>query len=208
MQHSVGGLIAYYDLQSWWENRWTPAQRELIETKWDTPPWIGAYAFNPLCKGSPPSQPYRPEPDNAGRLLSDLGSMMREPGEFLFAERLFKDSDAMLPAEDWLNRHYLYQRAGNIFYRRRNDTKSGLRLAVAYYEKQVSISANARRVMLDAGGGLPSHPGYKQLAIMHADAGEYGRAIQLCRQAMEQGWDGDWARRIDRYEKSARRRNS
>ena len=109
----VGGLIAYYELDQWWLHRWTPAQRNFIETKWDTPPYIGAYTFSPLCTGRRPSKPYRSMgPDHAGRLLIDLGALMKEPGEFMYAKRLFEDADQMLPADDWYNRHFLFHSAG------------------------------------------------------------------------------------------------
>jgi hypothetical protein len=53
----------------------------------------------------------------------------------------------------------------------------------------------------DVLGFLPSHHGYKQLAIMLEKRGDYQDARALCEQADAQGWKGDWDARIARLEK-------
>lgn len=53
----------------------------------------------------------------------------------------------------------------------------------------------------DGLGFLPSHHGYKQLAIILEKRGAYQDARSLCEQADAQGWKGDWAARIARLEK-------
>ena len=45
---------------------------------------------------------------------------------------------------------------------------------------------------------LPSHHGYKQLAIILEKRGDYVAAGALSEQAREQGWKGDWDARIAR----------
>lgn len=45
---------------------------------------------------------------------------------------------------------------------------------------------------------LPQHPGYRQLAIILEKQGDFAGAIRLSRQAKEQGWNGDWDKRITR----------
>lgn len=48
---------------------------------------------------------------------------------------------------------------------------------------------------------LPSHHGYKQLAIILEKRGDYVAAGALSEQAKEQGWKGDWDARIARLNK-------
>ncbi len=48
---------------------------------------------------------------------------------------------------------------------------------------------------------LPSHHGYKQLAIILEKRGDYVAAGALSEEAREQGWKGDWDTRIARLNK-------
>lgn len=49
-------------------------------------------------------------------------------------------------------------------------------------------------------GFLPSHHGYKQLAIILEKRGEVAEALGICLQAQSQGWKGDWDARIARLQ--------
>ncbi|MFO7681945.1 MAG: hypothetical protein R6X34_18025 [Chloroflexota bacterium] len=48
---------------------------------------------------------------------------------------------------------------------------------------------------------LPSHEGYKQMSIILEKQGNFSEVIRLAQQAKQQGWKGDWDKRIDRCEK-------
>jgi tetratricopeptide (TPR) repeat protein len=48
---------------------------------------------------------------------------------------------------------------------------------------------------------LPSHYGFKQLAIILQKRGDFNQALSLCEQAKAQGWKGDWDKRIARLKK-------
>lgn len=45
---------------------------------------------------------------------------------------------------------------------------------------------------------LPSHHGFKQLAIILQKRGDLDDALAVCREAKAQGWNGDWDKRIAR----------
>ncbi len=45
------------------------------------------------------------------------------------------------------------------------------------------------------------HEAYKRLSILYNKQGEYGKVIQLCSDALKEGWMGDWEERIDRNSK-------
>ncbi|AOL23976.1 hypothetical protein Ga0102493_112978 [Erythrobacter litoralis] len=53
----------------------------------------------------------------------------------------------------------------------------------------------------DVLGFLPSHHGYRQLAIILEKRGDYRDALALSEQAKGQGWKGDWDSRITRLTK-------
>jgi len=198
---SPGGLIAYYGLESWWMTRWTGEERTYLARKWDTASTLGAPP-SPLCTGRPPEGLGRVGADHPGRMISDLGAMLLQADEFHLARKLFEDAERTLPADDWHNRHFLYNSAGHICYRRREDTPDGLALAIHYFSEQVAISEKARQPMIELFLTLPGHRGFEQLAIIHAANGEYAEAIALCGRAREGGWMGDWDKRIERYRKA------
>lgn len=56
--------------------------------------------------------------------------------------------------------------------------------------------------------GLPSHLGYRQLAIILEKRGEFEEAIAVSRQARSQGWSGDWEKRIARCEARMAKRDA
>jgi hypothetical protein len=206
MSQRAGGLIAYYELGSWWAERWTPEERGYIAWRWDSAPTVGAAPWA-LCSGASPRGITRVGPDHPGRLIGELGAMMIKADEFHIARRLFEDADRALPPDDWYNRHFLYSSAGHVCYRRRDDSDDGLALAVYYYSQQVAIEEKALGPVSEALGAVPSHRGFEQLTIIHAASAEYDQAIALAEQAREHGWIGDWDKRIARCSK-ARSRSS
>jgi len=48
---------------------------------------------------------------------------------------------------------------------------------------------------------LPEHVGYKQLCIIMEKQKNYDEVIRLSKIAKEQGWSGDWDRRIEKCKK-------
>jgi hypothetical protein len=48
---------------------------------------------------------------------------------------------------------------------------------------------------------LPSHVGYKQLAIIEEKRGNYEEAIRISMEANKTGWNDDWQGRIERLKK-------
>ena len=48
---------------------------------------------------------------------------------------------------------------------------------------------------------IPSHTGYQQLATIYRKQKKYKEAIEMCEQALKQGWVGDWEKRIEKDSK-------
>jgi hypothetical protein len=68
---------------------------------------------------------------------------------------------------------------------------------VAICEAQIAISGLAADALRqEYPEGIPAHSGYQQLRIIRDKAGDYRGAIELCRQAMAQGWAGTWEKDI------------
>jgi hypothetical protein len=47
---------------------------------------------------------------------------------------------------------------------------------------------------------MPSHLGFRRIAINLERQGDFEGAIASCREATKQGWSGDWDKRIERCE--------
>lgn len=123
-----------------------------------------------------------------------------------------------------LDKHFAIGSKISQHYRRRNDNPHELELAIRACEDQIAMAAtaakafiaeekkfhrDARRFGSDTKGlelNLPSHEGYRQLAIIREKRGQYSEAIELCEQAKAQGWAGDWDDRIKRNQKKAKRK--
>ena len=78
----------------------------------------------------------------------------------------------------------------------------------AYLEQERNRTKALEMLGHDTEGprGLPSHAGYRQLAIIFEKRGEFEKAIKIARKAQVQGWNGDWEKRIARCEaRSAKR---
>ena len=44
---------------------------------------------------------------------------------------------------------------------------------------------------------IPSHTGYLRLGLIYRKQKKYKEAIELCEQALKQGWEGDWEKSIE-----------
>jgi hypothetical protein len=121
--------------------------------------------------------------------------------DFGIAERLIAKATEVGGASI-LDRHFHYQQMAQAYYRHRNDDPEALALAIDACEKQILLGPEAAKTFLaeDPEDYLPTHHGFQQLAIIREREKDYGEAIRLCREAMAQGWGGDWEKRIVRCE--------
>jgi len=86
-------------------------------------------------------------------------------------------------------------------YRQRKEDPAALDRAIQACRAMIARSAEFLELFQELGRPLPSHKGFQQLAIILDKRGEYASAIQQCERARDEGWDGDWDRRIQRYSK-------
>ncbi len=89
-----------------------------------------------------------------------------------------------------------------LYYRDREKSPDYLNTAIEACRQQISYAPALAQVYLKEGmHKLPSHKGYKQLAIIWEKQKNYEKVIELCKQAKYQGWAGDWDKRIERCNK-------
>lgn len=106
-----------------------------------------------------------------------------------------------------LDEHFKISEEIIICYRQRDKIPGMLERAIETCRKQIDLSSKAAQLFKDEypNQPLPCHVGYDQLVIIYSKQSKYKEAIDLCKQAKEQGWCGDWDRRIKRYEKKLNR---
>ena len=130
----------------------------------------------------------------------------------------FADPDTMP-----LQRHFALYDTMKAYYRKRDEPEY-LAKTIATCKVMISMEKTVAQEMFDAGTGrfspqdahlsenrvvhtkrgpqaLPGHPGFKQLVIIYEKQKEFQAALDLCIQARDAGWDGDWDKRIVRLEK-------
>jgi tetratricopeptide (TPR) repeat protein len=107
----------------------------------------------------------------------------------------------------WALQIYFKDRAQACYKRRDEDTQA-LQEAITYCQKQIAyapMAIHAHELDPQTKDSLPQHYGYKQLSIIYDREGRYDEAIQLCEQALTEGWSGDWEKRIVRYKKNRKK---
>lgn len=103
---------------------------------------------------------------------------------------------------DPLDEHFAYGAMIEIYYKLRDSEKSYFEKAVDACKSQIRISLKSKEAFLkeNKGSPLPRTIGFQQLAIIYEKSKEYDSAIETCKIALEQGWAGDWEKRIERCE--------
>ena len=171
------GLIGYYNLTDWWLSTFTAEERNEIQAR-------------------PGATTGRAESS-----LMSVGIAFIQSKDFGIAERLIAKATEVGGASI-LDRHFGYQQMAQAYYRHRNDDPEALAPAIDACEKQILLGPEAAKAFLAEypEDFVPAHHGFQQLAIIQEREKNYTEAIRLCREAMAQGWGGDWEKRIVRCE--------
>lgn len=139
-----------------------------------------------------------------------------------FNEREEKDLlEVLNSAGDNLEcKHFAYIGLQNFYYKYRDLNEKYINKCIEYCVKQIEIASAVAKIMQEenlkqinemiemekkygTGDGsdlipqnLPSHTGYKQLAVIEKKNKNWKRVIELCEQAKSEGWTDDWDKRI------------
>jgi len=123
--------------------------------------------------------------------------------------RFGKHLDCIEPVERW--------------YKLRDVDPKARKNAITACERQIAMSHEAMAAWNECGRlndeilrhlgdkgprkpwGVPSHTSFTQLAIIREKDCDCAQAIRLCQQAKNDGWAGDWDKRIARLETKVRK---
>ena len=190
----VGGIIGGNGLSEWWLNTFTEVERELICER-------NLQALLPRPKVDPIS--HGPNMKVVGSLASFVvgwAAVGKLDHRSIDYHLIAKAEDLVDDVTDVETRHFIFMHKAKIYYRWRDVDDFALEKAIEGCRQQIAVSKQAARA-LEIDGDIPSHHGFKQLAIIEEKRGNYGEAIALCEQAKSDGWWGDWDNRNGRLRK-------
>ena len=193
-QKAIKGEIGYFGLEEWWLSAFSDDERRHIQDRYQP---LGATA-NTLTSGdiSYTSQTV------VGFLCTLASWFSREDDRAIGHKILAKAEELADDSTPILDRHFMYQTKLELHYKDR-DKPGHLEKAVVACLQQIELAPQAREAFkaeYSAFGNapLPSHKGYRQLAIVLEKQMKFREAIGVCAQAEKQGWAGDWQHRIER----------
>jgi len=198
------GLVGYYGLSEWWMSLFTPEETNALETAFARSASLSRIGQGQLVLTRGMTQGFQATQSPA-RFLTGLAPIVgdiaheKEPAVWAKAEELALKSD------DVLDLHVVYSGSVKAFYARRDESEDYLDAAMSAADELVNLAPDAAAAYLKKRPehDLPPHRGFKLLAVAAERDGDYEEALALCREALEQGWSGDWEERIARLEKKA-----
>ncbi len=196
-QPKVGGAIAYHGLEQWWFSQFDEQERSYLNARYA--PYSNPPRKDVLIHGRISSST-----QTVTALLSGIISFLDWQKDVSLVEHIRDEGVKQATSKkEWLDLHFLYQNVVKFYYRRRELDDVSLDRAIEACLKQIELAPKAAKSLLAQPyfDELPNHHGYKQLAIIREKAEDYTHAIELSKQAMEQGWNGDWEKRIERCQK-------
>ncbi len=185
--------MGYFGLGGWWSSAFTRVERDHIEASFH-PPGLPAGA-KPLTTGRGGSNYH-----SAAILLTALAACLRDQPQdrHLALKVLAKAEERARAEDDVIGLHLVYQEMIRLHSKCRDHFPDALNLIFGACHKQVAMSEAAAQAFHDLRPheALPAHLGYLTLAVLLEQEGSYRKAIELCKQARDQGWSGNWTWRI------------
>jgi len=201
----IGGDIAYYGLQDWWLNSFTPKEQAYIVRRYQP---LSTGDSNSLISGhiSWSSQ-------SAVRFLFCLSGWFNNPRDRHIAVRILEkpiELSKSYPktvtgrlskkdAENILDLHFLYNAIIRTCYPLRKSNPDALEKVIAACRDQIELGPLAAKAFRKEYEEdiLPAHLGYYQLGVILEKQGKYEEAIALCEKGSKTKWrGGGWEGRI------------
>jgi len=187
------GMLGYFDLSKWWKSSFNRTERNYIES-----------VFSPL--GVPEGE----KPLTQGKIISSSSSVVsylnalsgwfsKKEDRYLAYKILEKAVDLITDETNILDVHFLWGQMMSMNYKDRVNPRN-MDIAIQSANKQISISQSAASAFKSEypNNSLPSHASFKQLAIIYEKEKSFDKAITLCKKALNEGWSGEWEKRIER----------
>jgi len=188
----IKGSIGYLGLSDWWLSDFSESEREYIVRTFQP---LGSNGES-LIKGD---ISYTSETPIG--LLSSLAGWFNKKDDRTIANRMIKKAEEMInDSTNVLDIHFIYQSKLETYYKNRDNDLDALEKAIEACKQQIEIAPKAKVAFQKEYkvSPLPSHKGFEQLAIIEEKRKNYEIAIEISKEALEQGWAGDWEKRIER----------
>jgi hypothetical protein len=190
--------LGFFGLTEWWLETFDDAERQTVLETFK-PMGQNNGTSNPLTEGS-----IKATSETPAAFLSALAGWFYREETRQIAFKIISKAEELLPSEkQTLTRHFFFQQKAETYYRWRDLDSFALEKAIEGCRQQIGMALEAatafRAEYRDS--PLPSHHGFKQLAIIEEKRGNLSEAIDLSRLADVQGWAGDWSNRIERLER-------
>lgn len=192
----VGGDIAYHNLTDWWLNEFTENERNIIRNTYK--PYGAGEDFiidqGNIIKSSA----------SLSHFLCFLVGSFTTFENFSIGKRILNKAESIIDysnEDDVLNLHFAYHYGISLYYSNRDKIENALAGAIEYCQKQIALSKKIKNIYIKKQDFLPTHVGYKQLAIIYEKQGNLLEALSITEQALSEGWNEDSQRRIDRLKK-------
>jgi tetratricopeptide (TPR) repeat protein len=189
------GTLGYFGLTDWWESNFTEDEREYILRMFQP---FGS-GSNSLLEGEIISTS-----QTVVSLLYSLSGWFRKKENRTIAYRFIEKAEELVDeTTEVLDLHFLYQHKLELYYRNRDNDEFALDEAIKACNQQIELAPKAKVAFhkQDKNFPLPSHRGFKQLAIIEEKRNNFSKAIEICEKALKQEWNGDWGKRILRCQK-------
>ena len=216
----VGGQIGHFGLEQWWFTELSEADRQLIRARYQ--PMGTSANHDSLTGGGTISSS-----QTTALWLITLAGWFKpaEPQEadliLRIADKAWQIKNVLAPsrgAEAIFSRHLALGGLSETYYRFRENPEY-LQRSLEAARRQIAAQAEAaaawkqKEVDLARTTGssvpkiiaLPSHQGYKRMAIVLEQDKQFDQALALVREAKAAGWRGDWDKRIERIEKKLKK---
>ena len=197
-KQAVGGEIAYYNLEDWWLNILTEEERKTIKKTYV--PIEGSERAQGIDEGK-----ISLSSSSKISFFMTLSSWFIKPEYYTIAKKILSEAEKYVhETDDSIGLHFHYLSCIEIHYRNRNEDEEALNLAIEYCKKQISNSSKAKKAFkkLYPNADLPTHTGYRQLAIIYEKQGDIQEAIRITEAAIKEGWNkDDGIKRITRLKK-------
>ena len=193
--HKIKGIIGYFDLAEWWRTEFTESERQYIKNNYNSP-WVSGESLDET------DITYTSE--SIISFLSGLAGFFTKQEDIIIGYRILSKAEEIIDENsNIIDNHFLYQTKVKIYYRNRDRDPKALDRAIEACNQQIDIGPRAIKAFREElgeelGNTLPTHKGFEQLAIIKEKQKNYSEAIDICKKALQQGWSGDWEKRIER----------
>jgi hypothetical protein len=196
----IKGEIGFFGLSDWWLSEFTEKERNHILKTFKP---LGTNGDS-LIKGD-----ILDTSESAIRFLSILSEWFNKNEDRTIAYRMLDKAENMLnDSSNILDRNILYHCKVGIYYKNRDNDPDALEKTIEACKQQIEIAPKVKIAFLKEdlklgikNGSLPAHKGFEQLAIIEEKHKRFESAILLSMKALEQGWAGEWDKRIERCKK-------